>query len=87
MKKMLSLLVLVFGIGAVSLSHAQNSTVLRFTGQGSNGAYLQLSSVEVKNLTRGWEETLVYPDTILMMGNVGIDDYTSISRFALSQNA
>lgn len=86
MKRLLSLMVLMLGIGAISLSQAQNPTVLRFTGQGSNGAYLQLSSVEVKNLTRGWEETLVYPDTILIMGNVGIDDYASISRFALSQN-
>lgn len=86
MKRLLSLMVLMLGIGAISLSQAQNPTVLRFTGQGSNGAYLQLSSVEVKNLTRGWEETLVYPDTILTMGNVGIDDYASISRFALSQN-
>jgi len=29
---------------------------------------------------------LVYPDTILMLGGVGIEDHVSVSRFALSQN-
>ena len=86
MKRMISLIALMLGIGAFSFLNAQNTTVLRFTGQGVNGSYVQLSSVEVQNLTQGWEETLVYPDTILMLGNVGIEDHVSITRFALSQN-
>ena len=86
MKKVVSLIAFVLGISAFSSLHAQNTTTLRFTGQGSDGAYVQLNRVEVKNLTRGWEETLVYPDTILMLGGVGIEDHVSVSRFALSQN-
>lgn len=86
MRRIFSLIALILGISAISLLHAQNATTLRFTGLGSDGVYVQLNRVEVKNLTRGWEETLVYPDTILMLGGVGIENHVSVSRFALSQN-
>nr|MCR4877989.1 T9SS type A sorting domain-containing protein [Bacteroidales bacterium] len=86
MRRIFSLIALILGISAISLLHAQNATTLRFTGLGNDGVYVQLNRVEVKNLTRGWEETLVYPDTILMLGGVGIEDHVSVSRFALSQN-
>ena len=58
------------------LSMAQNNTIsIAFIGTDLNGSYVQLSRVKVENLTRGWTETLVYPDTILMLTpTVGIQE-------------
>ena len=71
MKRFLLLLALVV---ATALCTAQNNTVnLGFVGTGLDGTYKCLSSVKVENLSRGWTETLVYPDTILTLtASVGI---------------
>lgn len=51
------------------------TVTLKFTGVGANGHNLQMDSVSIVNLTRGWQETLLYPDTVLTMtSNVGIED-------------
>ena len=39
---------------------------LTFTGVGNSG-YQRLDSVHVENLTRGWCETLLYPDTVITL--------------------
>ena len=71
MKRFLLSLALVV---ATALCTAQNNTVnLGFVGTGLDGTYKCLSSVKVENLSRGWTETLVYPDTILTLtASVGI---------------
>ena len=52
----------------VATTMAQNIN-LRFTGKLNNGRYIRLDSVEVYNRDSAWMETLVYPDTILVLNN------------------
>ena len=49
---------------------AQNYVRLRFTAQMQDGSYQALDSVKITNVTRGWTETVYYPDTVLQMTNV-----------------
>lgn len=73
MKRLLSLFAFVL---VACLSMAQNNSIsIGFVGTDLNGTYVQLSCVKAENLTRGWTETLVYPDTILMLTpTVGIEE-------------
>ena len=73
MKRFLLSLALVV---ATALCMAQNNTVnLGFVGTGLDGTYKCLSTVKVENLSRGWTETLVYPDTVLTLtASVGIEE-------------
>ena len=55
---------------------AQTKTVLTFTGQLQDESYVQLDSVQVRNITRSWSETLYFPDTTLEMEhNVSIASF------------
>lgn len=47
---------------------------LTFTGSTTNGSYVQLDSVRVQNVSRIWNETLVYPDTVLTFQQTSIAD-------------
>ncbi len=57
---------------------------LTFTGLDSNNNHLKFNTVHITNLTRGWQETLTWPDTVLSMQNsVGIGLEESISTLSL----
>ena len=65
---------------------AQIRTVT-FTGRDrTNQHHIPLSRVNVFNLDQLWEEILYYPDTVLILGTVGIDDYDSRQNVQLMQN-
>ena len=65
MKKFLS--IFLFAICLVAMQGVVARSVrLTFTGV-SNSGYVRLDSVLVENLTRGWSETLLYPDTVLTL--------------------
>lgn len=66
----------------VSVSLAQ--TTLDFVGEDANGQPVQLDSVRVSNITRGWTEVLPASDLVLTMTNTGIDNL--MMRSVLSQN-
>lgn len=51
-------------------SKAQESITLAFTGRDTANHYVQLNRVVVKNLTKKWKETLVWPDTVLTLNNL-----------------
>lgn len=60
-----------------------------FTGRDTNGLYVQLQHMIVSNLTKGWQDTLNWPDTVLTMTNVtGIGDIETYhgEPLHLSQN-
>ena len=82
---------LFLGVVIMSLfvGFAQNATVtLTFTGQDStNHTYVPLSRIEITNVSQGWTETLIYPDTmaIFAIGD-GIEDYARRMSFGLLQN-
>lgn len=48
---------------------AQNYVNLRFTSRLLDGSYQALDSVKIINNSRGWEEMIYYPDTVLQMIN------------------
>ena len=83
------ILLLVMACGFVLTGLAQTVT-LTFSGRDAQNHYVQLNQVTVTNVTRGWQETLVWPDTILTMQNgTGIDDAVETCHGAslqLSQN-
>ena len=63
------------------------TVTLTFTGKDANNLRVQLDRVSVTNLTKGWQETIYWPDTTLTMWNsIGIDDYANNGGFVLSQN-
>ena len=62
------------------------STVITFTGRDSINHHIPLNRVVVSNLTKGWQETLLWPDTVLLMSATGVDDYMQQDGLVLSQN-
>ena len=77
---------LIFAI-LLPLDMMAQSVTLTFTGKDANNNRVQLDRVSVTNLTKGWQETIYWPDTTLTMQNgTGIDDYADNGGFSLSQN-
>ena len=75
MKKTFTFLTIMLLFAVVS---AQTVT-LTFTGRDASNQYIPLNRVVVSNLTRGWQETLFWPDTVLMMTDqTGIDDFVTV---------
>lgn len=71
MKKMFALLFFVLLSVAFMGQSAQDMTV-RFIGKLNGNHYQRLDSVRFTNLTRGWSETIIYPDTIIVL-NATVD--------------
>ena len=86
MKKLITLMILLFC--AVSLFAQAQPVTLTFTGRDANSRYLPLTRVIVSNLTKGWQETLLWPDTVLVMSGTGIGDFETFQETSLrlSQN-
>ena len=63
----------------VSALFAVSQTKVVFTGAMLNGTYCPFEEVKVTNMTKGWTETLVYPDTILILSGLGVEEYSSSS--------
>ena len=59
-----------------------------FTGRDAQNHYLPLNRVLVNNHTKGWQETLVWPDTVLVMTATGIGSVETFQETSLrlSQN-
>jgi uncharacterized protein (TIGR02145 family) len=84
MRIIASTLIIFLTIGILS---AQTVT-LTFTAKDAGNHYVQLNRVIITNLTKSWQETIYWPDTVLTMQNgTGIDDHTTNGGFALSQNS
>ena len=52
-------------------------TKVTFTGAMLDGSYCPFEEVKVTNITKGWTETLVYPDTILILSGLGVEEASS----------
>ena len=53
---------------------AVSQTKVTFTGAMLNGSYCPFEAVKVTNITKGWTETLVYPDTVLILSGIGVEE-------------
>lgn len=86
MKKAILFFVLIFMSG---MSIFAQTVTLTFTGRDANNQYVRLNRVLVKNVTQGWQETLFWPDTVLIMQvETGIGDVETFygASLQLSQN-
>lgn len=73
MKKASLLLLLMLAV--FMPSKAQETIELTFTANAHGGIYCPFDAVNVTNVTRGWTETLAYPDTVLVLNStVGVDE-------------
>lgn len=88
MKKQILSFVIGTFVLAFLLGTLQAQTVtLTFTGKDANNNWVQLNRVAITNLTKGWQETIYWPDTTLTMQNgTGIDESVANGGFGLSQN-
>jgi len=68
MKKIVFLIILLI-IALRVFPQDTKTTVLTFTANAPDDIYHPFNSVNVTNVTRGWTETLVYPDTVLVLKN------------------
>ena len=71
----------------ISNLFAQQQVVLTFKGENQTGDYVQLSKVVLFDITHGWSDTLIYPDTmaILMIENDNISE-NDVPPLGLFQN-
>jgi uncharacterized protein (TIGR02145 family) len=85
MKKRITLIALL--VLCATTLFAQTVSVM-FTGREAQNHYLPMNRVVVSNLTKGWQETLMWPDTVLVMTTTGIGDVETqnFSSLQLSQN-
>ncbi len=59
---------------------------LSFIGQLNNSEYCPMDSVVVTNVTKNWTETIVYPDTIIVIGGTVSNDLNIVTTVGLEQN-
>ncbi len=56
-------------------SYAQNSVTLIFTGKDQHNSHIKMNGITIQNLSRNWQETLLFPDTVYTLNiGTGIDD-------------
>ena len=65
---------LLFCLMISTLFATSQAVTLCFTGTDLNGYNVPFDSVVVTNVTRGWTETLVYPDTTLVLSRLGVGE-------------
>lgn len=87
MKKYVSVTLLVV-LCFMLIARVSGQNTVTFTFTGLNGSsYLQLDSLKVKNLTQDCDTVLYYPDTVLVIYNVGIAQSPGhLSGFSVMQN-
>ena len=64
----------LFAYLMVTALFAVSQTKVVFTGAMLNGSYCPFEAVKVTNITKGWTETLVYPDTVLILSGTGVEE-------------
>ncbi len=80
-KLFLFVLVVFLCLGAFS-----QGITLSFIGQLNNSEYCPMDSVVVTNVTKNWTETIVYPDTIIVVGGTVSNDLNIVTTVGLEQN-
>ena len=72
MKK--STILALFMLFAMAVT-AQETVTLKFTSTTPSGSYYPFDVVNVTNVTRGWTESLTYPDTTMVLSTLtGLDE-------------
>ena len=80
-------LFILFTVGMLGMNSMAQSVTVSFTGKSINDDYLQIDSIKVINLTENKFSVYKYPDTIVDLMTVGINDLNHETNFfKLSQN-
>jgi hypothetical protein len=66
-------LIIFFGINSLGLFSQRSNMELTFTAD-SSAAYIQLDSIKIMNRTQGGDTVLYWPDTVLSIYYIGIDE-------------
>ena len=70
--------VLILAIFSMFVCLSAQTVTLTFTGEDGAGRYAQLDSVSITNQTKGWQESIYWPDTVLeMQAGAGIGEAAS----------
>ena len=86
MKTIYRLFIIVLCVAFGMSAFAQQRTV-KFTGRDRTNQYrVKLDRVEIFNLDQLWEEVIYWPDTTLMMGTVGLEDFDYQTSVQLMRN-
>ena len=73
-------------LATCSLVGFSQSVTVRFSGSLDGSAYQRLDSVKVTDISRGWTETVYYPDTIAILSQTNLSNAISSSEDVLYQN-
>jgi uncharacterized protein (TIGR02145 family) len=85
-KQIISTMSLVLIFGCVVYAYGQSSMTFTFTGI-NDSSYFQLDSIKVRNLTQDCDTVLFYPDTVLTVYYVGLnEEYDPRNGFRVLQN-
>ena len=84
--KKLSLTIVLTLFVLTSVNSQSSAIRLTFTAQDNNDNYIELGEIKIINRTQGGDTTLYYPDTVLVLNNVGINDLYKPGEFILQQN-
>ena len=57
---------------------AQETVTVKFTAVNETGQHSPFTSVVATNETRGWTDTLTYPDTILVLSHAGVSEHAGV---------
>ena len=82
MKKYLFTIISIIYVGTLL---AQTTKTITFTARYTDDSYVSLSSIRVENLTKKWVQTLVWPDTVLIIRHTGIQEGNA-NAFSIAQN-
>ena len=86
-RQIIHIVILLFTAILQLLSAFSQSVTLNFTCRDASNQYVQLNRIVINNLTKGWEETIWWPDTTLILQNgTGIQDLNQSTGFYLTQN-
>ena len=83
MKRFVSLVCLMMSF----LFATSQVVTVSFTGATQNGSQCRFDAVNVVNITKGWNETLVYPDTVMVLLCTTLESMSAAFRLSSSMGA
>lgn len=85
MKRLFSIVLFVL-LSVIVMGQMADNFSVRFIGRLNDSRYLRMDSVKFTNTTRGWTETVVYPDTMIVVNaTVNVSD-AEMSAVGFEQN-
>ena len=84
--KRIAFFVLFVVVSVMAMGQSADEMTVKFFGKLNGNRYQRLDSARFTNLTRGWSETIVYPDTIIVVNpHVNVLD-NKVETGGLEQN-